>query len=346
MRMRKKKSTSEPTSILTIPGLRSAGWPAFLGIAVILIGILAFPIAFDIRFYFVQVGILIMFYATLGTAWGIVGGYAGQHSIGQAAFVGIGAYTSTLLYMKLNISPWIGLIAGMLLSALIAAVIGYPLFRYGLKGDYFALGTVALGLIIFELTTSFSTITGGSQGIPLKYEENPLNFQFPNRTVYYYIIFIMWIFTVFTSYKLRRSRAGFEMLAVRDDEIAAARGGISVLKAKLTAFIIAGVISSAAGTFFAQFILFLDPSTVMSLGISVQIILVAVLGGMNSYLGGTLGAIILIPVSQFLASTFTERPGTDIALYGVILIILMLFMPNGILGLFRKSPKWRKIVGW
>jgi branched-chain amino acid transport system permease protein len=346
MRFPKKKTSGEPDNILTIPGLQNAGWPAFFGIAIILVGILAFPVAFDVRFYFVQVGILIMFYATLGTAWGIVGGYAGQHSIGQAAFVGIGAYTSTLLYMKLNISPWIGLFAGMLLAAFVAVIIGYPLFRYGLKGDYFALGTVALGLIIFELTNSFSSFTGGSQGIPLKYEENPLNFQFPNRTVYYYIIFVIWLATVITSYKLRRSRAGFEMLAVRDDEIAAARGGISVLKAKLTAFVLAGVISAAAGTFFAQFILFLDPGTVMSLAISVQIILVAVLGGMNSYLGGTLGAIILIPVSQLLASTFTERPGTDLALYGVILIILMLFMPNGILGLFRKSPKWRKIVGW
>jgi branched-chain amino acid transport system permease protein len=287
-----------------------------------------------------------MLYATLGTAWGIIGGYAGQHSIGQAAFVGIGAYTSTLLYMKLDISPWIGLVAGMALSGVVAAVIGYPLFRFGLKGDYFALGTVALGLIIFELTNSFSTITGGSQGIPIKYEENPLNFQFPNRTVYYYIIFVIWIAAVVISYRLRRSRLGFEMLAVRDDEIAASRGGISVMKAKMSAFVIAAIISSAAGTFFAQFILFLDPGTVMSLAISVQIVLVSVLGGMNSYLGGTLGALILIPVSQLLASTFNQRPGTDLALYGVVLIVLMIFMPNGILGLLRKSPKWRKVIGW
>ena len=225
-------------------------------------------------------------------------------------------------------------------------LVGYPLFRFGLKGDYFALGTVALGLIIYELTISFSTLTGGSQGIPIKYEENPLNFQFPNRTVYYYIILVIWLITVVSSYKLRRSRLGFEMLAVRDDEIAASRGGISILKVKMSAFVIAAIISSAAGTFFAQFILYLDPGTVMSLAISVQIILVAVLGGMNSYLGGTLGAMILIPVSQFLAKTFSERPGTDLAVYGVILIVLMLFMPNGILGLLRKSPKWRKVVGW
>jgi branched-chain amino acid transport system permease protein len=205
--------------------------------ALFLIVVLAFPVAIEVRFYYVQIAILVMFYATLGTAWGIIGGYAGQHSIGQAAFVGIGAYTSTLLYMKLDISPWIGLVAGMALSGVVAAVIGYPLFRFGLKGDYFALGTVALGLIIFELTNSFSTITGGSQGIPIKYEENPLNFQFPNRTVYYYIIFVIWIAAVVISYRLRRSRLGFEMLAVRDDEIAASRGGISVMKAKMSAFV-------------------------------------------------------------------------------------------------------------
>jgi branched-chain amino acid transport system permease protein len=339
-------ASSDRTNILKQPGISSAGWPIKIALALFLIIVLAFPVAIDVRFYYVQIAILVMFYATLGTAWGIIGGYAGQHSIGQAAFVGIGAYTSTLLYMKLDISPWIGLVAGMALSAAVAAVIGYPLFRFGLKGDYFALGTVALGLIIFELTNSFSTITGGSQGIPIKYEENPLNFQFPNRTVYYYIIFVIWIAAVVISYRLRRSRLGFEMLAVRDDEIAASRGGISVMKAKMSAFVIAAVISSAAGTFFAQFILFLDPGTVMSLAISVQIVLVSVLGGMNSYLGGTLGALILIPVSQLLASTFNQRPGTDLALYGVVLIVLMIFMPNGILGLLRKSPKWRKVIGW
>jgi branched-chain amino acid transport system permease protein len=336
----------EKKNLLKQPGISSAGWVVKIALAVILLAIIAFPVAMEVRFYFVQVGILMMFYATLATAWGIIGGYAGQHSIGQAAFVGIGAYTSTLLYMKMDISPWIGLVAGMALSAVIAFVVGYPLFRFGLKGDYFALGTVALGLIIYELTMSFSDITGGSQGIPLKYEENPLNFQFPNRTVYYYIILIIWLITVVLSYKLRRSRLGFEMLAVRDDEIAASRGGISILKAKMSAFVIAAIISSAAGTFFAQFILFLDPSTVMSIGISVQIILISVLGGMNSYLGGTIGAIILIPVSQLLSSTFTERPGTDLALYGIILMALMIFMPNGILGLLRKSPKWRKVIGW
>jgi branched-chain amino acid transport system permease protein len=339
-------ASSDRTNILKQPGISSAGWPIKIALALFLIIVLAFPVAIDVRFYYVQIVILVMFYATLGTACGIIGGYAGQHSIGQAAFVGIGAYTSTLLYLKLDISPWIGLVAGMALSAAVAAVIGYPLFRFGLKGDYFALGTVALGLIIFELTNSFSTITGGSQGIPIKYEENPLNFQFPNRTVYYYIIFVIWIAAVVISYRLRRSRLGFEMLAVRDDEIAASRGGISVMKAKMSAFVIAAVISSAAGTFFAQFILFLDPGTVMSLAISVQIVLVSVLGGMNSYLGGTLGALILIPVSQLLASTFNQRPGTDLALYGVVLIVLMIFMPNGILGLLRKSPKWRKVIGW
>ena len=339
-------SENERAEILRPPGLRSAGLPVFIVSSVILVLLLAVPVLTDIRFYYLQVTILIFFYATLGTAWGIVGGYCGQHSIGQAAFVGIGAYTSTLLYMKKDISPWIGLLAGMLLAAHIALIIGFPLFKYGLRGDYFALGTVALGLIIYELTNSFATLTGGSQGIPLKYEDNPWNFQFPDRKYYYYIAFILWLATVVISYRLRRSRRGFEMLAVRDDEIAAARGGISIMRAKLTAFIIGAVISAAAGTFFAQFLLFIDPGTVMSLEISVQVILVAVLGGMNSYLGGTVGAIILIPVSQFLSSKFTQSPGADVAVYGVILIVLVIFMPNGILGLLRKSPRWRKVIGW
>ncbi|CAB4838255.1 MAG: branched-chain amino acid ABC transporter permease [Actinobacteria bacterium] len=346
MSTRRTITESERAEILRPPGLRLAGVPVFIAMAAILVLMLAVPVLTDIRFYYLQVTILIFFYATLGTAWGIVGGYCGQHSIGQAAFVGIGAYTSTLLYMKKDISPWIGLFAGMLLAAVVAIIIGYPLFRYGLRGDYFALGTVALGLIIYELTNSFSTLTGGSQGIPLKYENNPWNFQFQDRKYYYYIGFVLWLVTVTLSYRLRRSRRGFEMLAVRDDEIAASRGGISILRAKLSAFVIGAVISAAAGTFFAQFLLFIDPGTVMSLEISVQVILVAVLGGMNSYLGGTVGAIILVPLSQFLSSRFTQSPGADVAVYGLILIFLVIFMPNGILGLLRKSPRWRKVIGW
>jgi branched-chain amino acid transport system permease protein len=171
-------------------------------------------------------------------------------------------------------------------------------------------------------------------------------FQFQDRRVYYFVALVMWLGTVVLSYRLRRSRTGFEMLAVRDDEVAAARGGISVLRSKLTSFAISAAIAAVAGTFYAQFYLFIDPGSVMGLTLSIQIVLIAALGGMNSPLGGTVGAIVLVPVSQVLSSVLAGAPGADLAVYGLALVLIMLFRPFGILGLARRSPRWRKVIGW
>jgi branched-chain amino acid transport system permease protein len=238
------------------------------------------------------------------------------------------------------------MIAGAALAVALAVVIGYPCFRLGLRGDYFTLATVAFGQVAYEVANGSVGLTRGSQGIPISFKADPLMFQFQDREVYYYIALVMWLGTVVLSYRLRRSRVGFEMLAVRDDEAAAARGGISVLRSKLTSFAISAAIAAVAGTFYAQFYLFIDPGSVMSLTLSIQIVLVAALGGMNSPLGGTVGAIILVPVSQVLSTVLAGTPGADLALYGVALVLIMLFMPFGILGLLRRSPRWRKVIGW
>jgi branched-chain amino acid transport system permease protein len=337
---------AQRSSILRPPGLRSAGAPVIIGMAVVLAALILLPFIPGMRFYYLQVVIVAFFFAIVGTAWGVIGGYAGQHSVGNAAFVGIGAYTSTLLYVNFGISPWIGMVVGMAASALIAVIIGYPCFRLGLRGDYFTLATVALGLVAFEIVTGWSTVTHGAQGVPISFKPDPAAFQFQDRNIYYFIGMAMWLAAVLVSYRLRHSRKGFEMLAVRDDEAAAARGGISVLRSKLSALVISAVITSAAGTFYAQFYLFIDPNSVMSLNLSIQIVLVVALGGMNSYLGGTVGAIILVPTAQFLSVQFASFPGVDLALYGVALVLIMMYMPFGVLGLLRKSPRWRKVIGW
>lgn len=339
-------TTEQRAAVLRPAGVRAAGRPLLVGVLALLVVLLALPLLPGLRFYYLQVVILVFFMATLGTSWGIVGGYGGSHSIGQAAFVGVGAYTSTLLYLNHGITPWLGMIAGAALAVALAVVVGYPCFRLGLRGDYFTLATVALGQIAYEVANGSVGLTRGSQGIPISFKADPLMFQFQDREAYYYVAFAMWIGTVVLSYRLRRSRVGFEMLAVRDDEAAAARGGISVLRSKLTSFAISAAIAAVAGTFYAQFYLFIDPGSVMGLSLSIQIVLVAALGGMNSPLGGTVGAIVLVPVAQVLSSVFAGTPGADLAVYGVALVLIMLFMPFGILGLVRRSPRWRKVIGW
>lgn len=338
--------TDERRAIILRPqGIRAAGVPVLVGAAVLLVVLLALPFS-GLRFYYLQVIVLVFFMATLGTSWGIVGGYSGSHSIGHAAFVGVGAYTSTILYVNHGVTPWIGLLAGVALAVALAVVIGYPCFRLGLRGDYFTLATIALGQIAYEVANGSVGLTRGSQGIPISFTADPLAFQFQDRRAYYFVALVMWLGTVVLSYRLRTSRTGFEMLAVRDDEAAAARGGISVLRSKLTAFAISAAIAAVAGTFYAQFYLFIDPGAVMGLTLSIQIVLVATLGGMNSFLGGTVGAIILVPIAQVLSTVFSGTPGADLAFFGIGLVLLMLFMPFGILGLLRTSPRWRKAIGW
>lgn len=340
------KDSNSARKSLRSPGFSKAGWSVHLGVGLALIGLVLLPFVPDIKFYYLQVAILVFWFGTLGTAWGISGGYGGQHSVGNAAFVGVGAYTSTLLFVNYGVSPWIGMFAGIIMAALVALVIGYPVFRFGLRGDYFTLATVALGLVAFEIGQGASWLTGGSQGIPISYVDDPLLYQFADRRWFYFIAMILWLVSLLVSYRIRRSRMGFQILAVRDDEAAAARGGVSVLRTKLTAFVITAMITAAAGTFYAQFFLFIDPGAVMGLTLSVQIIVISALGGMGTFLGGTLGALILVPVSQYLASEFSGYPGLDLLMYGAILVLIMMYMPYGILGTLRKYPRWRNVIAW
>lgn len=328
-------------------GLSAAGPRTLVPAAAFVAAAAAFPALPGIAFYYVQVGILIFWFATLGTGWSIAGGYGGMHSIGHAAFVGTGAYTSTILYVDHGVSPWIGLVAGMALAMVLALVVGWPCFRFGIRGDYFALVTVALGEVAHQFANGATDLTQGSQGLPLPYAGNvPGNFQFANRTVYYYVAMAMWLAVLVLAYRVRRSGFGFRLIALRDDEVAAARGGIDVSRQKLLALMASAAVCAVAGTFYAQFMLFIDPGAVLGITLSVQIVLMAVLGGMRSFLGGTVGALLLVPLSQFLSERLSGVAGVDLIIYGAILVLLMLYMPYGVLGLLRKSPHWRKVIGW
>lgn len=316
------------------------------GLAVLAAAV-ALPFLPGVSFYYLQVGILVFWYAILGTSWTVAGGYGGLHSIGNATYVGVGAYTSTLLYADFHVTPWLGLLAGMALAAVVAVAIGYPCFRAGIKGDYFALVTVALGQVAYEIANGATAVTKGSQGVIVPYSGTSFgDFEFADRTQYYYAAMLLWLVTVAVAYRVRRSHFGLQLAAVRDDEVAAARGGIGGARRKLAAFALSAALTAAAGTFYAQFFLVIDPSSVFGIGLSVQIVLMAVLGGMNSYLGGTVGALILVPVSQYLATTFNSHPGIDVASYGAVLVLLTIYLPSGLLGLLRHSPRWRSVVGW
>ena len=284
--------------------------------------------------FWLQVLIMVVFFAYLTACWNIVAGYAGQLSIGHAAFVMIGAYTSSLLFIELGISPWLGMLAGGLLAALAGFVVGYPTFR--IRGSYFAIATIvwAEGLRkIFENTERIGRVTiGGAEGltIPLLHHA-ALQYQFDDKAYYYYVILAMTAGMVYLTYRIDRSKMGYYLTAIREDEDAARALGINVRKYKLLALVISAFFTALAGTYYAQLFLYIEPLGVGGLPISIEMLLLGVIGGRGTILGPILGASFLVPVRE-LARTYvgTTYLGAHLVIYGLIMAAVILFLPHGI----------------
>ena len=295
--------------------------------------LLAIPRIVESAFY-IQVLIMIVFFAYLTACWNIISGYAGQLSIGNAVFVMIGAYTSTFLFAELNISPWIGMIAGGLCAAAAAFLIGFPAFR--LRGAYFSIATIvwAEGLRkIVENTDHIGKLhVGGAEGltIPLL-DQSLLYYQFEDKSYYYYTILLMMFAVVALTYWIDRSKLGYYLTAIREDEDAAKALGINVRKYKLIAFMICAFLTALAGTFYAQLMLYIEPSGVGGLPLSIEMLLLGVIGGRGTILGPILGAFLLVPIRE-MARTYigTTYLGAHLVIYGSLMVIVILFLPHGI----------------
>lgn len=314
--------------------LQKFGGP--LLVLLLLLAMLAFPMS-NPGLYLLQIGVMAFYFALLGTAWTVAGGYTGLFSLGQAVFVGMGAYVSTLLFIHNGLTPWLGILVGALAAAVLAVAMGYPIFRFGLRGDYFALVTIAVGEIGYQIANGLSNVTGGPQGVSLPLKENAISaMQFPSMTGYYYLAMALWVVGMVVVLWIGRSRLGLLMMAIRDDEDAAARTGIHVRSVKLIAFAVSAALSALAGTLYAQTYLFFDPATIMGIGLSVQIALMAVFGGLRNPWGATIGALVLVPVAQVLSNSLSASlAGLDFVIYGLVLVLLMRFLPNGVLGLVK-----------
>jgi branched-chain amino acid transport system permease protein len=285
--------------------------------------------------------ILIFFYAYLNLSWNILGGFAGQISLCHAAFAGIGAYTSTLLFVNLGLTPWIGMFIGGALAAIVAVTIGYPCFK--LRGAYFALSTMAFGEILKMLVENTNEILGleirGAQGISLPLlGHSPLNFQFLRKEYYYYIILVMMLVVLFLTYKLSRSKLGYYLHAIKNDLEAAQSLGVNVPRCRVLAAILSAFLTGIGGTFYAQLVLFIDPPGIMGGYFSLEIVLIAIIGGRGTTLGPVLGAFLLIPISEltriYLGGTYM---GVHLIIYGAALIVVIRFLPRGINELVMKG---------
>lgn len=278
--------------------------------------------------------ILVFFYAYLTTSWNMVGGFAGVLPLGHSVFIGTGAYTSTILYLQYGISPWIGMIVGGILAMLIGILIGLPTFK--MRGAYFALATIAFAEGIRVMVENIDYLgpfnLNGPRGLQIPPLDTGLvNFMFEGKEPYYYIILLLLLAVLALTWAISRSKLGYYLNAGGEEPEAAMALGVNVARAKLIAMAMSSFLTAIAGTFYAQFSLFIHPKSIISLDLSFEIAFIALIGGRGSIAGPILGALLLRPVSDFSRIYFGDIfPGLHLVIFGVVLILVMIYQPRGI----------------
>jgi branched-chain amino acid transport system permease protein len=281
---------------------------------------------------------MIVIWIILGQGWNFIGGYAGQISNGHSLFFGLGAYTCALSMQWFRMTPWISMWFGVLISITIAFLIGKPLLR--LKDHIFAIATMAVAecaRIIFLNTK----LLGGATGVYF-YNQNLnkyLAMQFKDNLIYYYVYLFFALAVLALVKYLDKSKFCYYLRAIKGNEVAAQAMGIDTPKYKMLAYMLSAAIVSLGGSLYAQFILYIDPSMLMTLKVSMMIVLVVVMGGLGTVIGPVLGAIILTVISEYSRAKLGKFGGFDMVLYGVLVIFIVLFLPNGILSLMKKKSR-------
>jgi branched-chain amino acid transport system permease protein len=322
---------------------RPTRWAMALGAAAAAL-LLAYPFIFTSSFAH-HTMILILLYALMAQSWNVVAGFSGQISLGHAIFFGLGAYSSTVLFVKYGVTPWAGLLVGVLLSATAAVAIGVPTLR--LRGHYFAIATLLIGSSVQIVFQRWEWV-GAASGlyVPIERTSPWLYLQFHRSKVpYYYLMLAAAALGYLLVWKLRRSRFGFRLQALRDDPDAAASLGIAVARHKVLTFMISGAMMSVAGTFYGQYVLVLDPERLFSTEISILVLLMTVLGGSGTLWGPALGAAVLIPLSEYSRIWFGGTGRTvDLIIYGVLILLVCMWRPSGLLSVFAERIRRRRTV--
>jgi branched-chain amino acid transport system permease protein len=309
--------------------------PWALHLAVLAIAI-AFPFVFPSSFM-VNFGVMALFYAFIGQSWNISGGFAGQLSFGHVAFFGVGAYASTIMQLRFGWSPWLGLPVSALAGAVVGGVIAVLSFRAGLKGSYFALITLAFAEVLRIVTNSVS-FTGGGLGLLIPMKASATNFQFAERSGFYFVILMLAAGSVALAEWLRRSRFGAQLAAIRENEDSAKALGINVFREKVKVMLLSGAISGMGGCFFAQYFLYIDPLVVFGVDKSVEMLLVSMIGGAGTVYGPLVGALLLASISD-ITRVLTQIQGLSLVLYGSLLVVIIAYLPNGLIDLFKRRRK-------
>ncbi len=299
--------------------------------------VLLIALPFGVPTYFLHLLIQILLWAFIYTAWALMGRF-GFVSFGHGAFMGVGAYVPALLWNYYGLTPWIGIPIGVVLSALLAVVIGYPCFRLKVVGHYFALVTLALSQVVLLSLVAARDLTGGSLGFTLKTVGHSwYALQFPEKGYFYGIALLLWVAGLLVWQRIERGISREALEAISEDEDAAAAVGIDVLRQKLRVTIISAALTAVGGAIYAQYIMYLNPESVSGIVVSLQIVFAAVAGGVYSLMGPTVGALLTISLTEGLRVWFgVNFIGAANTIYGVLLVLCIIFMPQGIVGALRQ----------
>jgi len=285
----------------------------------------------------IDIFIRILLFAFIGVAWNLMGGYAKQLSLGHAAYFGLGAYTSTILLIRYGVSPWIGMLAGGIVAMLASLPIGALCFR--LRGPYFAIATIATAQVLMLLFLKFRDFAWGAEGTTMpNLGDAPLMMQFDSKAPYYYVVLVLLAVGLAITYWIERSWMGYYLVAVGEDEDAAEAIGVDALRIKRNIYLISAFLTALAGTFYVQYIYFIDPNTAFSFNVSVEAALVSIVGGIGTLWGPVIGTVLLEATSALLQSWLGGgHGGVQLTVYSLILIAVILYRPAGLIGILTAA---------
>jgi branched-chain amino acid transport system permease protein len=313
----------------------------WLWLGLLIAFILILPVVVTDRFA-TDIFIRILLFAFIGVAWNLMGGYAKQLSLGHAAYFGLGAYTSTILEIRYGISPWIGMVGGGVVAMLASLPIGALCFR--LRGPYFAIATIATAQVFMLLFLKFRDFAWGAEGTTIpNFGDAPLMMQFDEKSSYYYVALALLALGLAITYRIEKSWMGYYLVAIGEDEDAAQAIGVNAPRVKRDIYMISAFLTALAGTFYVQYIYFIDPATAFSFNISVEAALVSIVGGIGTLWGPVVGTILLETTAALLQSWLgSSAGGVQLTVYSLILIAVILWRPSGLLGLFEEA--YRRVV--
>ncbi len=283
-----------------------------------------------------NLGVAIVLFAAMATAWDVLGGWAGQLSLGHSALVGVGGYTMALLALRLGLAPWWGLLAAMAVTAAAAAGWGWTVFR--LRGPYFALSTIAVAEILRMVAVNWKSFTGGAEGLFIRELQSPFGLNLFTRTTQYYLGLGLLAATLLVAWYLSWSRFGYYLQAIREDEDSAMAMGINPTRYKILAFMVSAAFAAAGGVLYAIYLSFFEPHLIFNIGLSIELALMAYIGGAGTILGPAFGALLLQAAGDVFRQYFQQA---NLLIYGVLIIIVIRFAPEGLAGgLARIVRRW------